>query len=464
MNKKIRSSLILFFCILFVGCKQKNIKSTDLATEAMERARIAQADVYAPVEYGIAANLYQQMNEELNKGNMKVADKKAVEVVDAANKAIQIARQNKATTAIAKLKQLLEQGKSAGLLKSHPDVMNQATQDLINAEAAYAGLDYDKAYEHASKGIAALENILGGQEALALANLNRARELLDRAKKSTDLTQTQKIIDDASAEIEKAASAYQVKNYQESIRYSDSAIKKLEDIIERYPNDAVISVSVNTEDDNIQLQAYDLIRRLGETITYIKDNNYTNDIYFEEPIKKLTPLVPLESQSSSQNMSLSLDHAQQLFRAQDMTEDIYYEDEIEEDIDLPSDNFTEFSPSTNMMDEQVNYEDDYNVISLELIERIHQTAQKEYNAGNYLNAADLAREGLRLSELFLAGQTLKIHTVIKGDTLWDISGATYKSRRYWLWPNIWRANKLKIKDPDLIYPQQEFRIPPAPIK
>ncbi|MGL4394210.1 MAG: LysM peptidoglycan-binding domain-containing protein [Brevinema sp.] len=459
MNNKLKMSLVLCSLLFFVGCKDKGVKFTDLATQAMERARIAQADVYAPNEYGVAVDLYRQMNDELNKGNMKVADEKATQVIDAANKAIQVARQNKATMAIAKLKQLLATANSQGMANTHRDVMNQANQHLINAEASYAQADYDKAFEHASQGIRMLENILGGQEALALANLNRARELLDRARKTTDLSQTQPIIDEAAAEIDKAAAAYQAKNYTSSIAFSDSAIKKLQDIIDRYPNNQTISVSINNGDDNIQLQAYDLIRRLGETIQYIKDNNYTNDIYFEEPVKKMTPFP-----ASSENNTLSLESGAQLFRAQDISEEGLYEEEIEEEMEVSEDNFTELTSVDSKSRYQEANDDEYNVITLELIERMHQTAQQEYNAGNYLNAADLAREGLRLSELFLAGQTLKMHTVVRGDTLWDISGETYKSRRYWLWPNIWRANKLQIKDPDLIYPRQEFRIPPAPLK
>ncbi|MGL4388706.1 MAG: LysM peptidoglycan-binding domain-containing protein [Brevinema sp.] len=456
MNNKLKLSLILLSCVLFIGCKQKGVKSTELATQAMERARAAQADIYAPTEYGVATDLYRQMNDHLNKGNKKAADEKATMVIGAANKAIQVARQNKATVAIAKLKQLLAHANTQGLADTHADTMSQANQHLINAEAAYAQATYDKAFEFANQGIKLLENILGGQEALALANLNRARELLDRARKNTDLTQTQPIIDEAATDINKATSSYQIKNYSESIIYSDSAIKKLQDIIERYPNNSTISVSVNNSDDNIQLQAYDLIRRLGETIKYIKDNNYTNDIYFEEPVKKMTSLS-----SNNRHTSLTLEHSSVLFRAQDMTEEDWYDEQMsEEDMEDSTDNFIELTPADSK--DRYQESEEYNVITLELIERMHQTAQQEYNAGNYLNAADLAREGLRLSELFLAGQTLKIHTVIKGDTLWDISGNTYQSRRYWLWPNIWRANKLQIKDPDLIYPKQKFRIPPAP--
>ena len=48
------------------------------------------------------------------------------------------------------------------------------------------------------------------------------------------------------------------------------------------------------------------------------------------------------------------------------------------------------------------------------------------------------------------------HTVIKNDTLWDIS-FQYKKNNF-KWTNIYDMNTNIIKDPDLIYPNQRILI------
>ncbi len=51
------------------------------------------------------------------------------------------------------------------------------------------------------------------------------------------------------------------------------------------------------------------------------------------------------------------------------------------------------------------------------------------------------------------------YTVVKGDYLWKIAKKKEHYGNGFAWPKIYNANKDKIKNPDLIYPNQVFAIP-----
>ena len=52
-----------------------------------------------------------------------------------------------------------------------------------------------------------------------------------------------------------------------------------------------------------------------------------------------------------------------------------------------------------------------------------------------------------------------MYTVVKGDCLWNIAKKKEHYANPFAWPIIYRANRDQIKNPDLIYPKQVFKIP-----
>jgi len=52
-----------------------------------------------------------------------------------------------------------------------------------------------------------------------------------------------------------------------------------------------------------------------------------------------------------------------------------------------------------------------------------------------------------------------MYTVVRGDCLWNIAKKDVHYSNGFAWPVIYKANRDQIKDPDLIYPDQMFKIP-----
>jgi len=85
-----------------------------------------------------------------------------------------------------------------------------------------------------------------------------------------------------------------------------------------------------------------------------------------------------------------------------------------------------------------------------------QTPKKE--AG----AQPAAKSGTESQKQAKKGGGYDEHTVVKGECLWRIAGLASVYGDPFQWPLIFDANKDKIKNPDLIYPDQVFSYPLNP--
>ncbi len=100
-------------------------------------------------------------------------------------------------------------------------------------------------------------------------------------------------------------------------------------------------------------------------------------------------------------------------------------------------------------------------------------AEAAMASGDTARAIELANQARRQAENALAQKRAEearlaaaaqqqpaesAYTVMRGDTLWGISGKSSVYGNPYKWPLIYKANRDKIRDADLIYPGQRFTI------
>ena len=92
------------------------------------------------------------------------------------------------------------------------------------------------------------------------------------------------------------------------------------------------------------------------------------------------------------------------------------------------------------------------------VAELERLAELEAIAAAELLAAEEEARRLAEEEAWLRAHPPN-YVVARGDNLWNISGMSniYDASKYW--PLIYDANRGQINDPDLIYPDQDLRIP-----
>ncbi|MDH5711002.1 MAG: LysM peptidoglycan-binding domain-containing protein [Gammaproteobacteria bacterium] len=93
-------------------------------------------------------------------------------------------------------------------------------------------------------------------------------------------------------------------------------------------------------------------------------------------------------------------------------------------------------------------------------------AQQKAENEKYMNSmSDADRAALAGAESDMSagkqsgmGAGVTSYSVVRGDNLWDISGKENVYGNSYQWPLIYKTNRSKIKDADLIYPGQVFDI------
>lgn len=100
-------------------------------------------------------------------------------------------------------------------------------------------------------------------------------------------------------------------------------------------------------------------------------------------------------------------------------------------------------------------------------EGLLKQAEDALKAGDCTKAISLANQARSQAEAAIAqreaemakmGAAADSYKVVRGDSLWRISGKSEVYGNPYQWPLIYKANRDKIKDADLIYPGQVFAI------
>ena len=85
-------------------------------------------------------------------------------------------------------------------------------------------------------------------------------------------------------------------------------------------------------------------------------------------------------------------------------------------------------------------------------------AQADYENKKFLNDNAVSSVSDDSSSTRGAGDGVTSYSVVRGDNLWNISGKDEVYADPYQWPLIYKTNRDKIKDADLIYPGQVFDI------
>jgi len=106
----------------------------------------------------------------------------------------------------------------------------------------------------------------------------------------------------------------------------------------------------------------------------------------------------------------------------------------------------------------------YKVIEDDWLSKIASMRKVYHEGSKWPMIYEANKDKIKNPNLIYPGWVLLIpyldnYSVIPGDCLWLIASylSIYSDSKRW--PEVYEANKDKIKDPDLIYPKQEFVIP-----
>ncbi len=148
--------LYILLITSIAACGGKEVKNTENAAAAMERARLAEAPTYAATEYNAAEIEFNAMNRALDMNELESANAISWEVIVKADLATETAQQNKAAALIRQLQSMISA--RTNMRRTQPVIYTNVLVYLNSAQTAYTNANYPRAITEAQNGINFLNN------------------------------------------------------------------------------------------------------------------------------------------------------------------------------------------------------------------------------------------------------------------------------------------------------------------
>ncbi|NPV01811.1 MAG: LysM peptidoglycan-binding domain-containing protein [Brevinematales bacterium] len=459
MKKRIglMNGVLVAAVFLLVSCGGAPVKEMDEAKAALEKAKQADAKVYAVQEYKEAEDDFLMAVTYTNQNQNGDAKDKALSSKVKAEASYQLSIQNRAKVTFDNNNSLISQAKSvfADKIKSAEYAAaisnNMKVGKLIDQSNFTAAYDQGAPIGNSLKSIIAeCRKLLDG----AKVSLENVQSRYAWAEKSeivkkyamADLEQAKPLIADSASSLSAGDPKLSSDKSYEADKIITAALDKANAAYKKSLEKPVVKPQPDpdqqTDEELDKKKAEDEMKKANEALEKIKKDKEKKGSFLD---------------NNTHTFTLSYSGIIYLGQA------------------MPQIDSSQLIPETNknngltaaekeaMMPKEVPDEE----VTVELVEKYYALAQDAYDKGEYLDAVDFAREAMRLAEILLNKQEGATYTVVLNvkdrDCLWKIAAKMYENNA-WMWPIIWKANTDQIKDPDLIYPDQVFKIPPSLIK
>ena len=393
----------------------------------VSKAESVKADEYAPEKYEASKRALFQAHELISKGDMDTAKSKAGEAAKLAEEAFELALPKLAQSSRDTAETLIEEADSFAAselaeeeFKNSKDFLAQGDEHVANEAYEDAIESYEDSAQAAGKARDIAEAQVEAMKSLAIEledTLNQAEKYGAKEKFPDKLAQAQAFLSDVKEKLS-------ANNFKET----QPVLKKLEKLAREILND-----SLKTWAENLYKDASAYVSRVESAFNGIKEQINAN------PVSKESFENDNEKKEVLESTQTSMDAAKEaLTEAKNLLDDSIYQ--------ASKDQSEEANRLAKIVQDQFNQ---LSVLAKEVGVRV-------------LSASGESREKESWEPDLPEGWKTYIvkDRPERRDCLWRIAGFKKIYGNPLLWPRIYRANKSQIRNPDLIYPGQEFDIPP----